>query len=192
MVRGSPRMCMATQPAPAALATGASVAETSLRRLAPAARAASATWALRVSIETLVCGARALTTGRTRRSSSSASTGSAPGLVLSPPTSITSAPSETMRRPWATAAPASSHRPPSEKESGVTFSTPMTNGLIGDREYWPGRWAIRASAGPVDPGDQVGGRHPQQRAGARLLVSVAGEDEPPDPAGHGVGDADLL
>ena len=30
MVRGSPRMCMATQPAPAALATGAKVADTSL------------------------------------------------------------------------------------------------------------------------------------------------------------------
>src|SRR5205823_136268 len=48
--------------------------------------------------------------------------------VLSPPTSTTSAPSATISRPRAMAASASSQRPPSEKESGVTFRTPMTSG----------------------------------------------------------------
>ena len=44
------------------------------------------------------------TTGRTRRSSSSASTGSAPGRVDSPPTSSTAAPARASARPWAIAA----------------------------------------------------------------------------------------
>ena len=55
-------------------------------------------------------------------------TGCAPGRVDSPPTSRRSAPSATSARPCSTAAPASSHRPPSENESGVTLTTPMTAG----------------------------------------------------------------
>src|SRR5438445_3842822 len=128
MVRGSPFMCMAIQPAPVDAATRCSEADTSLRMLAPASTAAAATSGLRVSTETRTCGASSRTTGTTRRSSSSTGTGSAPGRVLSPPTSTMSAPSATRSRPCATAASKSSHRPPSEKESGVTFKTPMTSG----------------------------------------------------------------
>ncbi len=51
MVRGSPCMCIATQPAPVAAATSQSVAEMSLSRLAPAATAAHATSSLTVSTE---------------------------------------------------------------------------------------------------------------------------------------------
>ncbi len=119
---------MATQPTPASAATRSSDADTSFTSVAPAATAFSATPARRVSIDTRTWGARASTTGRTRRASSSSGTGSAPGRVLSPPTSTTSAPSATIARPWATAASGSSQRPPSENESGVTFKTPITNG----------------------------------------------------------------
>ena len=52
MVRGCPRMCMATQPAPAAAATSHSEAEMSFTRLAPAANAAVATSGLTVSTDT--------------------------------------------------------------------------------------------------------------------------------------------
>ena len=67
-------------------------------------------------------------TGSTRACSSAGSTGSAPGRVDSPPTSITSAPSATRRRPCAAASAGSRYRPPSENESGVTFTTPITSG----------------------------------------------------------------
>ncbi len=53
---------------------------------------------------------------------------SAPGRVDSPPTSTTAAPAAAMARPCSTAAAWSSHRPPSEKESGVTLRTPITSG----------------------------------------------------------------
>src|ERR687893_204391 len=54
-------------------------------------------------------------------------------------TSFTSAPSATRARPWATARSGSRKRPPSEKESGVTFSTPMTRGTAGTVPGLPGR-----------------------------------------------------
>src|ERR1700733_14099871 len=84
MVRGSPRMCTATQPAPVAAATSQSAADTSLSRDAPAATAASATSGLTVSTDSRTprsrAGeARAATTGTTRASSTSVSTGWAPG-----------------------------------------------------------------------------------------------------------------
>ena len=94
--------------------------------VAPAATAARATAAFLVSMDTRASWRSCSTTGNTRRNSSSTGTGRAPGRVDSPPTSMTAAPSATMCRPWATAAPASSHCPPSEKESGVTLSTPIT------------------------------------------------------------------
>ena len=73
-------------------------------------------------------------TGRTRRRSSSAPTASAPGRVDSPPMSRTSAPSRTSSAACSTARAASKNSPPSEKESGVTFTTPMTRGpLMPDR-----------------------------------------------------------
>ena len=67
-------------------------------------------------------------TGTIRRCSSSSPTDSEPGRVLSPPTSIRSAPSAIISTAWATAASGSSHLPPSENESGVTFKIPMTAG----------------------------------------------------------------
>ena len=64
--------------------------------------------------------------GRTRRTSSSASTGSAPGRVDSPPTSSTAAPAASQRSSVGDRRVGSRKLPPSEKESGVTFTTPMT------------------------------------------------------------------
>src|SRR3954467_14913129 len=73
------------------------------------------------------CWERRSTTGTTRSISTSAETGEAPGRVDSPPTSRTPAPSSASCRPWAMAAPESRNSPPSENESGVTFTTPMTS-----------------------------------------------------------------
>ncbi len=85
---------------------------TSLMIVAPAANAASMTAALRVSIDTVTpCSASAATTGRTRRSSSSSGTSTAPGRVDSPPTSTMSAPSAASRKPCATAPSVSAKRP---------------------------------------------------------------------------------
>ena len=53
-------------------------------------------------------------------------TGSAPGRVDSPPMSRIAAPSARAAAPWAIAASGSRYSPPSENESGVTLTTPMT------------------------------------------------------------------
>src|SRR5262245_15247785 len=65
-------------------------------------------------------------TGITRSISSSALTGFDPGLVDSPPTSRMSAPSASISRARETAFSRSAYFPPSENESGVTLSTPIT------------------------------------------------------------------
>ena len=102
-------MCISTSPHPVSAVTaamaGSDNAVTSLITTAPAATAAAATTAFEVSIETSAPDpASAATTGSTRVISSSASTAEAPGRVLSPPTSIRSAPSAHICKPWATAA----------------------------------------------------------------------------------------
>jgi hypothetical protein len=55
-------------------------------------------------------------------------TGSDPGLVDSPPTSTSAAPSASIARATSAASRAEPNRPPSEKLSGVTFTTPITAG----------------------------------------------------------------
>src|SRR5882724_6349387 len=126
-------MCMSTTPAPAA-ATVSSIAgswrpaETSFTTVAPAVSAARATAALVVSTETVTVtrAARPSITGTTRASSVSRSTANAPGRVDSPPTSSTVAPAATRATPCARAASTARKRPPSEKESGVTLTIPIT------------------------------------------------------------------
>src|SRR5919202_5335648 len=106
----------------------AASAHTSLTTGAPASSAASATAALEVSTEmgTETAAAMARTAGTTRDSSVASSTGSCPGRVDSPPTSIRSAPASTKARACATAAGTSPASPSPEKLSGVTFTMPMT------------------------------------------------------------------
>src|SRR6266511_3357351 len=130
-------MCMTTNPARASAATrrmsgSKRPAETSLTTVAPASRAARATADFVVSMltGTLVASTNRSTTGRTRRSSSSAATGAAPGRVDSPPMSSASAPCATSSTPCATASFGSRKRPPSENESGVTLTIPMTAGRV--------------------------------------------------------------
>ena len=116
------------------------MAATSLTMLAPAASAARATPGLTVSIEigTLTRPANCSITGITRRSSSASLTGKAPGRVDSPPTSMISAPCSTSCRACATAAGGSRNRPPSENESGVTFTMPITSAGRGKvNSNWP-------------------------------------------------------
>src|SRR6478752_7000600 len=128
-----PRQCMAMKGSRSAATQGtisgsARPPETSLTMEAPASTAARATEARIVSTDTTApSAASAVTTGTTRRSSSSTDGRSAPGLVDSPPTSTMSAPAATTSRPCAMAASGSNHCPPSEKESGVTLTTPMTS-----------------------------------------------------------------
>src|SRR5438094_5537291 len=135
IVSGVPRMCMTITPAPPSATTRASSGskarpDTSLITAAPAASAARATAALRVSTDTGPKPRRASCsiTGATRAISSGAATGAAPGRVDSPPTSSSSHPSATSRSACATARSAVEKRPPSEKESGVTFTIPISTG----------------------------------------------------------------
>ena len=74
----------------------------------------------------------ALDAGITRASSSSSDTRSTPGLVDSPPISMMSTPSANISCPRFTAASKSLWRPPSAKESGVTFKIPMTIMVVTD------------------------------------------------------------
>ena len=133
MVAGVPFMCMRTTAAPERATTSAMAgsersALVSLTMSAPASSAARATAALVVSTEMKadVFFRRAQMTGTTRPSSSASGTGCEPGRVLSPPTSMMSAPSKASSRPRSTAFWASKYSPPSEKESGVTLTTPMS------------------------------------------------------------------
>src|SRR5712691_10664176 len=125
-IRHTPTCAEAT----ASSAPGALSALMSFTIEAPSAIAARITSGFTVSTETGTGRSRRpLSTGSSRRNSSSGVTAtSAPGRLDSAPTSTISAPSSTRRRAWSTAAPASRKRPPSEKESGVTFTTPMTSG----------------------------------------------------------------
>src|SRR5262245_13416280 len=125
-------MCMRQRYASASATTPASSGSprsevTSFTSSAPIASARRATAAFDVSMETGTPSS-ASSTGTTRRSSSSASTPSEPGRVDSPPTSTIAAPSPAIRRAAATAASVAKWAPPSENESGVTFTTPMTDG----------------------------------------------------------------
>jgi hypothetical protein len=59
-----------------------------------------------------------------------------PGRVDSPPTSMIDAPSAAIRWACSSAAGSEANRPPSENESGVTLSTPMT------AARWSGNWNL--------------------------------------------------
>ena len=83
--------------------------------------------------------ASASMTGMMRRCSSAAETGSAPGRVDSPPTSMIAAPSVIIRLAWASATSSLSNSPPSEKLSGVTFKIPI-------RTAFPPRTSSRSCA----------------------------------------------
>src|SRR6478736_4933419 len=134
MLCGVPCMCIrqtaAVESATASTAPGACSASTSLTSPAPAAMAARITAGFMVSMETSTSHSRrsASITGSTRSSSCCSGTGSAPGRVDSPPTSMIDAPAATMARACTSAVAALACRPPSEKEFGVTLSTPMTTG----------------------------------------------------------------
>ena len=131
---------MTTSAAPLSAATSASAGsarnpETSLIIAAPSASARRATKALAVSTET----------GKARRASSGASTASSRAHSSSSPTGTKTGPGRFRAdvddvRPggghglgMASAASAATKRPPSEKESGVTFKTPMTRGAVWNR-----------------------------------------------------------
>src|ERR1051326_2270343 len=110
--------------------------------LAPACTAARATAGFMVSMETGTDPrlTSASITGITRRNSSCSLTGAASGRVDSPPTSIQSAPSPTNSKARSTAAVGSKNCPPSENESGVTLTMPMSRVGRGKRNS---KWRAR-------------------------------------------------
>ena len=134
IVAGVPRMCISTTGQPRFATKGRECGskvrpDTSLTIAAPASKAAAIVAALRVSMDTISpASAKARITGMTRACSSSGGTTGAPGRVLSPPTSMISAPSAAMANPAAIATPGSRWVPPSLKLSGVAFRRPMSRG----------------------------------------------------------------
>ena len=131
-----PRQCIKVylHPRPATVANisgSAAPPLTSLMMAAPASTANRAVAARIVSM--LISGpfpTSALTTGITRRCSSSAETRSAPGRVDSPPISMISTPSSIISKPRWTACSKVKCFPPSAKESGVTLTMPITRGWV--------------------------------------------------------------
>ena len=142
MLCGSPCICMRQAATlPAATTSSAPVARSALTSLimtAPACIAASITSGFEVSTEMgISLLARACTTGITRRNSSAALTESLPGRVDSPPISSIPAPSSIKRAAWQIALSVKAYSPPSEKESGVTLTTPMMMGRRRERLNLP-------------------------------------------------------
>src|SRR5690554_66868 len=129
-----PRQCMAMKSRPVSAATwrmagSASPPETSLMIATPASAAARAVAEFMVSTLTrMPRSTSSRMTGSTRFCSMSLGMRSAPGRVVSPPTSITSTPAPTIFTAWSIAACCWANSPPSLKESGVTLSTPMMRG----------------------------------------------------------------
>src|SRR6201994_4765643 len=130
-------------------------------------------------------------TGAPRRTSSSAGMRCAPGRVDSPPTSTMSAPCAASSSPWPMAASAPSHWPPSENESGVTLTTPMTrqrgwlgspasrgrgagSGLIMPPTLWGRPGPFRGAPPPAPPQPAA------QAAQAQLAGPAAGLQRRPD------------
>ena len=142
MSAGVPCLCMRhtaqSVSATASRAPGASSASMSLIMDAPSASTARITDGRRVSTDTGTS-FRAFSTGRTRRSSSPSATARAPGREDSPPISRISAPSSRSCRACVIAARGSRNCPPSEKESGVTFTTPISSGRSSGRRNPPQR-----------------------------------------------------
>ncbi len=147
MSPGSPSMCIRHTGRPLAIAADSAPSRrrlrTSLIMPAPAWAVAVITSGVLVSTETRASNSRtsASTTGTTRSSSCWGGTGSAPGRVDSPPTSMIAAPSASIRSAWRRASSGTAWRPPSEKESGVTLRIPMTRGKERSRRCRPHcRW----------------------------------------------------
>ena len=167
-----PRLCIRITAAPDAATTSARAgsylrALTSFTRLAPRSSAARATSALYVSIDIgmVTRPASRSSTGSMRRRSSSADTSAAPGRVDSPPTSIRSAPASCIASAASTARAGSRKWPPSAKESGVTFRTPMRSVL-----------SPRSSTRPPGSGIEKRGRRGRTNrlAGSRRSVRSIG------------------
>ena len=133
-VSGVPRIWFRIKPASCDATTfatfGSSVRfDGSLINATPYSSAFSATLLLYVSTEIGIVSfpSSFFNTGIKRRNSSASLTGTAPGLVDSAPMSMISAPCASNSSARATARSGSLNRPPSEKLSGVTFSTPIIN-----------------------------------------------------------------
>ena len=189
MVFGSPSACIRQTGAPRSAARARlpgswRSAETSLKRSAPASRAAAATAALRVSIEigSAKPSARsAAITGAVRAISSASGTGSAPGRVDSPPMSRMSAPASARARAAARAVGSVACSPPSEKLSGVTLRMPMIRGRSRARPQTAARGAVERGE---RLGRQVGGGDEARRRAAAVLGDPV---EPQRAAGEGKG-----
>src|SRR5690554_1122902 len=174
-----PRQCIATKSTSRsatvrAMFGSASPPETSLMISTSSSAVAAAVAAFMVSTETrMPRPTSSRTTGRMRRCSSPPPPGPPPGWAAPPPTSMMSAPAATSSTAWAIAASVRAKSPPSLKESGVTFSTPMMRG----ESAMSASWVVTCSRCTAHEGEHGG------------LLSTVGE-LPPARERHG-GAADL-
>ena len=136
MVRGSPRMCMSTMPAPRSATSsnipGSEPAVTSLTRSAPASRAAAATSVFEVSTDSTVSGEALRSSAMTghdappflgRVDRRGTRTGGFAADIDDRGAVFEQFPARAERRRRA-----AKWRPPSEKESGVQLRMPITAG----------------------------------------------------------------
>mmetsp|Transcript_72854 Transcript_72854/g.202049 ORF Transcript_72854/g.202049 Transcript_72854/m.202049 type:complete len:380 (-) Transcript_72854:266-1405(-) len=180
MFCGVPFMCIRTMgainsAAAASMSASYSPAETSLIQSAPAATAARATAALRVStlIVTFRFFARiARTMGTTRRISSSAITSAAPGRVDSPPTSRIWAPASTMACAVESASSTLKLSPPSLKESGVAFNMPMIKVSCPRRHSGPPSRPCKPPAAGMTWNGHASRLAPKGRSAAEALLKT--------------------
>jgi len=145
MSLGVPFMCMSTTGVSVEAATsgipGSDRAAMSLIMSTPSAITAAAVSGSDVSTERgspASCRLIPRMTGTSRSRWTAEGARSEPGRVDSAPTSIIAAPWDFISRARSTAAAGSRYRPPSEKESGVTLSMPMTAGPF-EKEMVPER-----------------------------------------------------
>ena len=193
MVRGMPWRCISTSGASrsaanASMSGESRPAEVSLIQSAPASRAASATASdvvsmLRMGGASMVASRIDLITSTTRRCCSRTETGSAPGRVDSPPTSMMSAPSRSISRARPTAASRAIWRPPSEKLSGVTLRMPMIRGpgrnakVIGARTASARRPPLAAHGQPLKAVAVAAGQQPDRAAATATVVRECGIEQ---------------
>ena len=143
IVRGFPCMCISTSPASrsaqsAPIPGSPRSAVTSLTIAAPASSAASATASFEVSIETSwpVCATSTVSSSDDGLGSRDLLLGAdvlRAGPRRLPPDIEDVGPRLDQLRPWAIAFPHPRYSPPSENESGVTFTTPIRRGFIDRR-----------------------------------------------------------
>src|SRR3990167_5477424 len=144
--------------------------------LAPSSSAASATSVLYVSTESGIFKVLEsfFITGRMRRISSLAEMGREPGREDSPPTSTRCAPSRSILSACKAAVSGSKNKPPSLKESGVTFRIPMIFVSDPRQSAWEFTWRLNVGRRYANDSSDFFGGQPlffKKRGSQRMELS---------------------